>query len=136
MIFSAVSLAMDARDTMQDLIWKHRVLLVFTPDSEHKKYKRQNGLLAGMIEGLLERDLVIIRAMADGNLLFDDEPQSQSVTGFYQLYGVDPGDFRVVLVGKDGTIKLDQVTPISSDALFALIDAMPMRQYEMRQNDD
>ena len=136
MFFSVVSLAMDARDAMQDLIWKHRVLLVFTPNSEHKKYKRQNTMLAGVTEGLLERDMVIIRVMADGKLLFNDEPQPQSVTGFYQLYNVEPSDFRVVMVGKDGTIKLDRANPVSSDALFALIDAMPMRQYEMLEHGD
>ena len=39
--------------------------------------------------------------------------------------------FRVRLVGKDGGVKLDVGTPMTTDALFALIDAMPMRQDEL-----
>ena len=41
--------------------------------------------------------------------------------------------FTVVLVGKDGTAKLREKRAVSSDDLFALIDAMPMRQREMRE---
>jgi hypothetical protein len=37
----------------------------------------------------------------------------------------------VRLVGKDGGVKLDQSGPISAQALFALIDAMPMRKAEI-----
>ena len=39
--------------------------------------------------------------------------------------------FEVLLVGKDGGVKLRQETPLSVDDLFATIDAMPMRQREM-----
>jgi hypothetical protein len=34
-------------------------------------------------------------------------------------------------VGKDGGVKLDAGTPMTTDTLFALIDAMPMRQEEL-----
>ena len=37
------------------------------------------------------------------------------------------------LVGKDGLIKMAQRTPPANAALFTTIDAMPMRQAEMRE---
>lgn len=130
----AVGIAADPGDILRDLIWKHRVLLMFAPDSENDKYRRQNTILASATDGLLERDLIVIRAMADGNLSVDDVARSQSGNGFYPLFNIRRGEFRVVLIGKDGTIKMDRADPISSDVLFALIDAMPMRQNEMRQD--
>ena len=136
MTVCVVGLATDASNILQDLVWKQRVLLVFTPDGEHKKYRRQDTMLAGVTEELLERDVIIIRAMSDGNLLIDDVPQSRSMTSFYQLFNIERDEFRVILLGKDGTIKLNRENPISSDVLFALIDAMPMRQYEMLQGGD
>ena len=41
--------------------------------------------------------------------------------------------FEVILFGLDGTIKLRQDQPVSTDKLFSLIDSMPMRQREMRR---
>ena len=44
--------------------------------------------------------------------------------------------FEILLVGKDGGVKLRSPAPVSTRDLFALIDAMPMRQREMRENAD
>lgn len=50
-----------------------------------------------------------------------------------QRFGVGKAAFRVVLVGKDGGVKLSSASPVPVDRLFALIDAMPMRQREMQR---
>jgi hypothetical protein len=39
----------------------------------------------------------------------------------------------VILVGKDGTEKRREQTPIELADIFNQIDAMPMRQQEMKQ---
>jgi hypothetical protein len=41
--------------------------------------------------------------------------------------------FQVLLVGKDGGVKLRRGTPVVAAEITALIDTMPMRQNEMRQ---
>jgi len=48
---------------------------------------------------------------------------------------VAPDAFRVVLVGKDGTEKRRDAEPVAARSLFDTIDAMPMRQREMREQD-
>lgn len=40
-------------------------------------------------------------------------------------------EFCVVLVGKDGGVKLREAAPVEADRVFALVDSMPMRQREM-----
>lgn len=47
-------------------------------------------------------------------------------------FHVAPGQFVVVLLGKDGGEKLRSTKPLTMDKLNATIDAMPMRQDEMR----
>jgi len=42
-------------------------------------------------------------------------------------------DFEFVLIGNDGTQKMRWLDSIPENALFETIDAMPFRQYEMRQ---
>ena len=41
--------------------------------------------------------------------------------------------FEVLLVGKDGTVKLRRAKPVAASEITALIDTMPMRQEEMKQ---
>ena len=49
-------------------------------------------------------------------------------------WGVDAeADFAVLLVGKDGTVKLRRQAPVPAAEIAALIDTMPMRRQEMRR---
>lgn len=41
--------------------------------------------------------------------------------------------FEVLLIGKDGGVRLRQPRPITPEALFAKIDAMPMQRREMSE---
>ena len=41
--------------------------------------------------------------------------------------------FEVLLLGRDGGVKLRRTKPVAASEITALIDTMPMRQSEMRQ---
>ncbi len=84
--------------------WQHRVLVVDTPSADAAEYRRQRSALEAAAAGLKERDLIVVTQSAP--------------------------TFRVRLVGKDGGVKLDRAELVEVPALFALIDAMPMRQAE------
>jgi hypothetical protein len=43
-------------------------------------------------------------------------------------------NFEVILIGKDGGVKKRKTELMSTDGLFAIVDAMPMRQSEMKGN--
>jgi hypothetical protein len=135
MIAALDSLAMDANSMMRDFIWEKRVLLLFTPDDGHASFHQQNQILSEVKDGMAERDMTTIRAMADGTLTVDNTKQSIAATDFYQRYSVRENEFRVILVGKDSTVKLDKKSIVTAAELFELIDAMPMRQYEMLQDE-
>ena len=86
--------------------WKQRVLIIDTPSLQSTPYLQQISTFDAAAASLKERDLQVIT-------------QTSAPA------------FRVRLVGKDGGVKLDRDTPMTTDALFALIDAMPMRQEEL-----
>jgi len=50
-----------------------------------------------------------------------------------ERFGVAHSAFRTVLVGKDGAEKRRDAAPVTARSLFDTIDAMPMRQREMRE---
>ncbi len=127
--------ASDADRLMSGLTWEKRVLLVFAPADDHAERQHQRVLLDAVEGGLDERHMTVIEAYADDRLALDGQFLDISSGAFYDRFGVDGDDFRVILVGKDGSVKLERNQAVDSGDLFALIDSMPMRRYEMLQDD-
>jgi hypothetical protein len=82
--------------------------------------------------GVRERDLLVFHVMEQGKSFLDSrEIPSAEAQALRQRLGMAPGAFTVVLVGKDGGVKLQQSGPVALSDIFGLIDSMPMRQREM-----
>ena len=113
--------------------WQNRLLLVFAPDADSALYCRQQEMLLVAERGLNERDMVIICVIRDAVSTKGRPAAAVAAVDLRDAYGVLPQEFRVVLIGKDGGVKLRQEEPISMADLFALIDSMPMRKQEMGQ---
>ena len=52
--------------------------------------------------------------------------------GLRRRFDVAPGSFAVILIGKDGGVKLRKTEPVKRQELYGLIDQMPMRIREAR----
>ena len=127
--------ALDAADLMNKLTWEKRLLLIFAPGAQDPGLQQQEAALTSDRAGLVERDMAVIRALAESGLSIDGVPYDDAATGFYRHFGPERNRFRVVLIGKDGTVKLDRDGSVTTAELFALIDSMPMRRYEMLQDE-
>ena len=116
--------------------WQNRLLLIFAPSAEDSRLRQQQEILASNADGLLDRDLVILRLLPDSEPRIDNQPAGGvDSASIYRDFAVEPGDFRLLLVGKDGTLKLSSDSPVPTARLFDLIDSMPMRQWEMQNQD-
>jgi hypothetical protein len=113
--------------------WQNRLLLVFAPHADSALYRRQQEMLLVAERGLNERDMVIIFVIRDTVSTKGRPAAAVAAVDLRDAYGVLPHEFRVVLIGKDGGVKLRQEEPISMADLFALIDSMPMRKQEIGQ---
>ena len=133
MLAATSAQAIDAARLMPELVWQKRVLLIFAANQDGADYRQQQTLLKTVADGLIDRDMAVIRVFSDNHLVIDLQSYDQSVASFHQHFAVAPGEFRVILVGKDGTIKLDRDSAVSDDDLFSLIDSMPMRRQEILQ---
>ena len=108
--------------------------LIFAPSPEDDRYVDQRRLLEGARGGFAERDLLRGDLCERETGTFDGGPVSvEHAAWAWERYGVEPGRFAAVLVGKDGTVKLRSDKPVEPDGLYALIDEMPMRRREMRE---
>lgn len=135
-MISTGALAGSADALMRELAWQKRVVLIFTPTAELPEYVHQNRLLKGAGPGLDERDIVILRIFSSGEVTKDAVPAGLDAEMFYQKYAQHRSSFSVLLVGKDTGVKLQQHAPLEVETLFGVIDAMPMRRYEMLGRDD
>ena len=113
---------------------EHRLFLTFAASPRNGGVVRQYGLLEGCEEGFAERDLVRGGFFEDGTGSFDGRPvspgEAEAARG---RFGVEPGRFVALLVGKDGTVKRRFHEPVGPDDLYDIVDSMPMRRREMRE---
>ncbi len=119
--------------------WEHRLLFVFAPSDQADSLAAQEEAFDGHGAGFRDRDLLLLTITGgeEGTLRKAPGTESQlltdaSVRRLYDHFGVPADAFRVVLVGKDGTEKRRDAEPVTVRSVFDTIDAMPMRQREMR----
>jgi hypothetical protein len=125
------------RETPVDLRqyqWKNRLLFVFAPTREEPPFKALHDSIVARKADVEDRDLVVFEVLESDPSTRDGEPlDPASARQLRERFGAPAGEFSVVLVGKDGGVKLDRQDRTSLDEIFALIDSMPMRQHEMRR---
>lgn len=146
-------MAQQSSDTfsMQQFHWKNRPLVVFAPSVGNDAYAEQLRRLEDAAPGLADRDMVVIHALggtgpsttAAGYIeLFETStPRRQTlraadVDSLRDSYRVDEQQYAVLLIGKDGGVKLRSDEPVTTAELFSLIDSMPMRRREMRESQE
>jgi len=113
--------------------WRHRLLLIFSPSAQTPAFEQMANQLKQQREGVTDRDLIVFSIMSHGqSRVGEDVLSRQAAENLRRRFQVTDEEFRVVLIGKDGTVKLSEPAVKLSD-IFALIDSMPMRQREMRE---
>ena len=125
---------------LEDHRWEHRLLFVFAPSDTSEALVQQEAAFADRDAGFQDRDLLLLTLTgADRGThrsLPGADPQPLTEAAARRLrdrFDVAPDAFRVVLVGKDGTEKRRNAEPVTARSIFDTIDAMPMRQREMRE---
>jgi hypothetical protein len=114
--------------------WKNRVIVIFATSSASENYRMQRDVLDNRIEGVLDRHLIVLDLFENersrlGDLILTDD----AVKKIKNIFDLKQDQFQVILLGKDGTIKLRSDKPVPASEFFELIDAMPMRKEEMRR---
>ena len=114
--------------------WKNRLLFLFAPNRSHPMFSALHQSLAARQSEAAERDLVIFEILDSGASSMNNEViDSETARRLREKFDVPAHEFTVILIGKDGRVKLDRKEQTPLDDIFALIDSMPMRQEEMRQ---
>ncbi|MEO9872046.1 DUF4174 domain-containing protein [Ekhidna sp.] len=116
--------------------WEKRVLIFSAQSPTNIGYKKQEQSLKREKRGMKDRDLIIYRLYNDHWLDHQMKPISEAeAESIRHAYNISENEFSVILVGKDGGVKMRKNDIVSTKELFALIDSMPMRKREMKEQD-
>ncbi|MEX0303696.1 MAG: DUF4174 domain-containing protein [Leisingera sp.] len=105
---------------LEEFQWTHRPVVVFADSPEDPRFHEQMERLMDGIEALKERDVVV---------LTDTDPAAKSAL----RKKLRPRGFMLVLVGKDGGVKLRKPHPWTVRELSRTIDKFPERQREIEE---
>ena len=106
---------------LNEFLWIKRPLIVFADAPADPRYVQQMQFLTERLDALDARDVVV---------LTDTDPGARS--DLRQRF--HPRGFMLVLLGKDGTIYLRKPFPWDVREISRVIDKLPTRQREMREN--
>jgi biopolymer transport protein ExbD len=114
--------------------WQNRIVIIFSNEKTDDFIKSVEPLSTLSAE-ILDRDLKVIRIVNNGKSYIDDEElYQQQVAPLVDKYKPNDNENVTILIGKDGGEKYRHLGVTDWQEIFRRIDAMPMRQAEMRQN--
>ena len=118
----------------ENYLWKNRLILLFASDKDNPMLQQQHTQLQADADGLTDRDLLIFRVLPGQVIGQDTIWDAASAQKLRDKYDVKKSEFCVILIGKDGSEKLRKDELLARKELYAVIDAMPMRRREMRED--
>ena len=107
-----------AEISLIDFLWTHRPIIVLADSPDDPRFIKQMSLLRADLAELAERDVII---------LTDTNPSLKSAL----RKQLRPRGFMLVLIGKDGGVKLRKPFPWNVREISRVIDKMPMRRQEI-----
>lgn len=113
-------ISMQNSDSLNDFLWSARPIVVFADSDADPRLEQQIALLKVGADALAERDVVV---------LIDTSTDAPSAL----RKELRPRGFMLVLIGKDGGVKLRKPFPWNARELTRVIDKIPMRQREVRE---
>ena len=122
-----------AQDILAQYRWQNRVVILFAEGVDNDKAA---GFLASLSErqpDFIDRDMLLITVYPEKAKIAGEAISAQAAVALQNRYNQDNANFRVLLIGKDGGVKLNRIKETALQNLFDLIDTMPMRRQEMRQ---
>lgn len=117
-----------------DFLWKNRLLIVSVSNENMLLLAEQSAVFDNHYAGMSDRDLKLVSLVADRVYVNGVSAGQRDAALIRERYDLPahPNQSVVILVGKDGTVKLRRDAAISAAELFSVIDRMPMRRREMK----
>lgn len=112
----------DDIEALNDLKWQKRVVLIFNEAQEPEQAIKLHEAFATLDpEQINSRHLTVLRV-----------PDKQQADPIRDKFNIESQTLTTLLIGKDGYVKARRLGVFDPGEFFPIIDSMPMRQQEMR----
>lgn len=111
--------SMDSASAQQK---NHRIIYLFSTEAGNASFIAQKSFFSKDAAGLKERAIEVHEMIG-----------LKANESIFKKYKTSAQSFTFILFGKDGGEKMRSNEPVSLEKLYRTIDAMPMRQNEMKQ---
>ena len=113
--------------SLEKYLWKNRILFLIHPQKENPQLNAQIRSFEGFEDEIQDRQLLVF--VMNGNAITDIDGKPANLDPNQMIFASFTG---VILIGKDGGIKLQEPFVVEPRRIFDLIDGMPMRRSEMK----
>lgn len=132
LLFFASQTSLCMSQEIESNTWENRVLLIITQDNHNTTFSNQIKELQANENGLSERKVKIYQVKKELFKLGLKNSLWQKPSNLYKKFNKENVNFKVVLIGLDGGVKLSKTNFVSCKKLFSFIDIMPMRREEIK----
>ncbi|WP_378176020.1 DUF4174 domain-containing protein [Aquimarina sp. SS2-1] len=112
--------------------WKDRLLLVIADSDQNAKLIQQLQEFEKNKEQLKERKLIIYQITPTSYREGLGKNEITKSNNLYKKYNSSKKNFKIILIGLDGGIKMESFDFVSSNKVYDKIDQMPMRKQELK----
>ncbi|MBQ4805408.1 DUF4174 domain-containing protein [Aquimarina sp. MMG015] len=112
--------------------WEDRLILVLSDSYKNPKLVKQLKEFKNKSKNLQDRKLIVYQITPNSYQTGIDKNTSTKSNAVYKGYNPSNEDFKIILIGLDGGIKLKSNKVLLSTQIFDQIDQMPMRRQELR----
>ena len=110
---------------------KHALLYVFSPSKQERRYQLQMDTLSDRQLALNDHHVVVAEVFEnEGGHVGAEKIRIESSTGLRREYHIMPGQFKVVLVGKDSSVKLCAESCVSCEEVIMRVENEHVREAE------
>ena len=114
--------------------WKNRIVII-AANERTDDFRRSVDSMETKAADLNDRHLVVFQVVENGNSFVDSDSLSREhALQILEMVKPNEGETVTILLGKDSGEKYRQLGVTDWQEIFRRIDAMPMRQAEMRHN--
>jgi len=139
-LLMTIGILMINHATSQDLKehqWENRVVIIVSQNEDSMEFQHQVAEFNRLPKELKARKMLIYEVLPGryrimNNQIKGKENEWITSTTLFDKFANKEEDFKVVLIGLDGGIKLEKTEVLTTTELFGTIDAMPMRRAEMK----
>ncbi|MBO6783603.1 MAG: DUF4174 domain-containing protein [Alphaproteobacteria bacterium] len=119
-------------EDLSEYLWTNRPLAVFAPSRSDPVAGEQIRILSGTRACMRARDMVVVEVIGSDVMIEGAPSMALKAATLRQRYGIEDNKTAVLLIGKDGGVKMRRASAIPLQDLFETIDKMPMRMREAR----